>query len=399
MKLSNLSFYYFNFIKSNYNDINHYSFHENTKKNLFNIFSNITFSFNKFSNLAFNYNSINYFFHKQIFSKKYIKYPKNFKSSFIHSSIISYIYKKSTHQTCFTFLCKGRLFHIYITLYPHSNSITLKILEKVVIFLYFLSHFTSNNCSRELSIYLFLTPHPKKLPNKLTPFDTIHVNSAFTFSCRPTSEIVIFRHQEWFKVLIHESFHSFGLDFSNLHETEILFTNSFLKEIFKVNIDFLLYESYSEFWAEVLNSMFFVIFDNPVLTLDYNKYIANVEKLISYNRVHCSIIMKQILSHNGFNYISLISNPINNEYKENTAIFAYFIIKNLLFIHFNETILYFQENNFLNILHFNNTPKNIKNFCNFIKKYYNSSQVLSFISKINDIYSTKYLQMDLYDFI
>ena len=30
------------------------------------------------------------------------------------------------------------------------------------------------------------------------------------------SEIIIFRNEEWFKVFVHETFHLFGVDFSNM---------------------------------------------------------------------------------------------------------------------------------------------------------------------------------------
>ena len=59
-----------------------------------------------------------------------------------------------------------------------------------------------------------------------------HVNTAFTRTCPKKSEIVVFRKEEWFKVFIHESFHNFGLDFSDMNNAEC---TSRILDIFPVN--------------------------------------------------------------------------------------------------------------------------------------------------------------------
>ena len=65
-----------------------------------------------------------------------------------------------------------------------------------------------------MNIYIFLTDLKKKLPEHTgQEIGKINVNTGFTMTCRPKSNIVIYRKEEWFKVLIHETFHNFGLDF------------------------------------------------------------------------------------------------------------------------------------------------------------------------------------------
>ena len=48
--------------------------------------------------------------------------------------------------------------------------------------------------------------------------EPININGGVSNVCvkNSLSEIVIFRREEWFKVLIHETFHNYGLDFSDL---------------------------------------------------------------------------------------------------------------------------------------------------------------------------------------
>ena len=62
-----------------------------------------------------------------------------------------------------------------------------------------------------------MTPFKKKLPeNDYEILSPTHCNSAVTTSCIRNGEICIYRKEEFLKVLIHESFHIFGLDFSGL---------------------------------------------------------------------------------------------------------------------------------------------------------------------------------------
>lgn len=58
-------------------------------------------------------------------------------------------------------------------------------------------------------IYLLLTPWRKLLPpHPGVRLDPVHVNSAFTRA----NEILLFREEEWRKVLVHETLHCLGLD-------------------------------------------------------------------------------------------------------------------------------------------------------------------------------------------
>ena len=77
----------------------------------------------------------------------------------------------------------------------------------------------------------------KQLPsNMLDVLDVEHVNSAVTTSCTTSGSLVIYREEEWFKVLIHELFHVMGLDFSATHSD--IYTSK-LREYLNVDSDFL----------------------------------------------------------------------------------------------------------------------------------------------------------------
>ena len=94
-----------------------------------------------------------------------------------------------------------------------------KYIEWVYIWLYIAKTYAKTKCSHELKIYLYLTKLKKILPTNGGIIGQEHANTGYTMACKTDNEINIFREEEWFKVLIHESFHAFGLDFSELDNT------------------------------------------------------------------------------------------------------------------------------------------------------------------------------------
>lgn len=114
-----------------------------------------------------------------------------------------------------------------------------------------------------LTVWLYWTALKKKLPaQRGEAIGEEHVNTAFTRTCpfsRGGSEIVLFRREEWFKVFIHETFHYYGLDFSNRTAAELQPVHQRILRIFPVASKVNLYESYSETWARILNTLFVIV--------------------------------------------------------------------------------------------------------------------------------------------
>jgi hypothetical protein len=292
-------------------------------------------------------------------------------------------------------------------------------IDNMLVWIYLLNLYSTEQCRgvQNLNIFIYLTSLEKVLPNNQTIIlDEEHVNTAFTFSC-PTnkSEIVIFRKEEWFKVFIHETFHNFGLDFSEMNINEC---KRILSSLFPVNSELKVYEAYSEFWARIMNTIFFSYiscinnkkygFQNFVN--HFNKSINNeiTYSLIQANKV--LLFMNLIYEHlyEDDNYSSLIREQM---YKENTNVFAYYIITGILMSHYQEFILWCHVNN-TNLFQFKKTISHQKDFCMFIKKHYKKRSflkdmncihlfLLSIINKHNKTASETYfinnLRMSLYD--
>ena len=399
MKLSQQSINNFSFINKNYKHILNYYFNKETKYILKRIYEIIKKSFNKYSNLLSYISQENDFIKEENYNKTNIVFPSDFNESDFPNKIIRFIKNNIVRQKKFSFIIKGRKINIYIGYeenYKTKNDFNF-IIEKMMMWIHILCEFSSHKCSQELSIYIYMTSLKKMLPNKGDIIDCINANSAFTRSCLPKSEIVIYRYEEWFKVFIHETFHCFGLDFSHMYETNRM-VETYMQEIFNVDVEILLFESYTEFWAELMNTMFFVYLDNPIFRKNYNKFASILNKLINYQRVHCSLIMNKILAFNDINYDMLIFRSDKKlNYKENTNVIAYYVIKTIMFINFNETILFFQRYNMENIFQFTHTAEKVESFCLFIKESSNSQLVRS-LSKIKHNYNNNSIQMDLYDF-
>jgi hypothetical protein len=85
------------------------------------------------------------------------------------------------------------------------------------------------------------------------------------------------------------------------------------------------------------------------------------------------------------NYIT-----VNKLYKEETNVFAYYIIVAILIANFNSFILWCIDNN-TNIFNFNKTEKNIDEFIQFIYKNYKNNDLLKLIVAIENKLETQHI--------
>jgi hypothetical protein len=220
--------------------------------------------------------------------------------------------------------------------------------------------------------------------SNISILDEINVNTAFTTTCPVDSEIVVFRNEEWFKVFIHETFHNFGLDFSNMNNTEV---NKCILNIFAVKSQVNLYEAYTEFWAEIMNALFcsFISLKNKH---DIHSFLSNAEYYINFERTYSFFQLVKTLHFMGLQYKDLYSNSEHSKilrdhlYKEKTNVLSYYVIKCILMNNYPTFLLWCKRQN-LSILQFKKTILNQKEFCKYIEKNYKTKEML------NNIYNTE----------
>jgi hypothetical protein len=311
--------------------------------------------------------------------------PKTFAANAFPSNIINYINNKALYYLSYNINIYGRNIQILFVL---ENKVTSNIVKRynayvdwICVWLYIANNYAKDvKCSSKLTLYIYHISLLKELPR--TNIDILgqnNVNTAFTRSCVKNAEIVIFRKEEWFKVLIHETFHSFGLDFSDM-DNDILHNN--ILNIFPVNSEVNLYEAYTEFWARMMNILFCSYIHNTNKN-DIKQFIKNTEGFLDLEIKYSYFQMVKILNFMGLDYNTLYEKTDNahnarmNLYKEESSILSYYVITTLLLNNYQEFIIWCQTNN-NNLLQFNkNKNKNTQfELYEFINKKHKTKRML-----------------------
>lgn len=311
-----------------------------------------------------------------------------YSSVYFPKEICEEIKKNIKYKILFKFNINKQFFLLYFYIKTKPTEKNLKILydylNKVQLWLLILMNYAPSNCQKysSVSIYIYLTDIKKQLPSFhkdiLAP---IHVNTAFTSSCiqqKKPAEIIIYRHEEWFKVFIHESFHLFGLDFSGYSSKSL---TKCILELFPVKSEVNAYEAYTEFWAEIIHSIFIAF----IITNDKRRFISTSIFLIELEKKYSFFQMVKVLNYMNMKYTDLYSISASNKYNENTNVLSYYILKTILFSKWKLFINWCKENN-TNLLLFSNIPEKQIKFCQYIKKHYNSIYFHKELNEANKLY-------------
>ena len=319
---------------------------------------------------------------KKIHTSFDIMKPKNFNYNSFPQVIRDHIDELSLSEITYSFSLFNRDCKVVFVVEDPNVELKIKTYNKyidsIVMWLYILNLYSSKQCANSIVIYFYFTSLEKELPvSNIHILDEKHVNTAFTTTCPKDSEIVIFRREEWFKVFIHETFHNFGLDFSDMNNNEC---HSYLLSIFKVKSYVNLYEAYTEFWAEIINCLFcsFHMLKNKN---DESEFLSNAEFFINFERNYNFFQLVKILDFMGLSYEDLYLNNLKSEtirrtlYKEKTNVLAYYVIKTILLNDYPSFLLWCERNN-LSLIAFKKTSINQKKFCEYIEKKYKTTNMI-----------------------
>ena len=267
-----------------------------------------------------------------------------------------------------------------------------KKINNIIKLVYFLLTY-SNSKPNEINLHLYLTDHAKQYDNNVY-LNQMNCNTAMTYSCQTNIEVVIYRSEEYFKVLIHELFHALCLDFSSF-PCEIL--KKKIAELFPIKQNNLPYEAYAEFWANIINCLFFAYSH----TKNYKDFKYLMNKCL-HNEVIFSVFqMTKILNNMGLSYQQIMEKP--NTYNEYTNVFSYYILKTILLYNVNDFMNWCNMNN-LNLFEFRKTDDKIEKLADFIESKYKEKKFLNFIHEIknkniaDDDVLSKTLRMTIHDF-
>ena len=386
MKLTNKSKQFLSFFTNN-KYIHHIKHSNATNTILLKLYYDILNSYRFLQSIKKN-NSYEYEITK-IQNSLEITKPKNFNYNSFPQVIREHIDELSLSEIAYSFSLFNR--KIKVVFIVEDANIELKIntynkyVDSIIMWLYILNLYSSKQCANSLVIYFYFTSLEKKLPvSNIYILDEKHINTAFTTTCPKDSEIVIFRHEEWFKVFIHETFHNFGLDFSDMNNDNC---HNYLLKIFKVNSLVNSYEAYTEFWAEIINALFCSFYslknakrENDTIA-NQKEFLSNAEFFINFERCYSFFQLVKILDFMGLSYQDLYLNKLENQllretlYKENTNVLAYYVIKTVMMNNYPSFLSWCDKNN-LSLIAFKKTIANQQKFCEFIEKNYKSASML-----------------------
>lgn len=314
--------------------------------------------------------------------------PKSFSSTYITPEISQYITNESKRILTFECKIKARLIRLHFIIFknnPNMNDLIshYKVLtHRVYMWLSMISD--KSKCVETLNIYVYLTPFEKKIPSaKGQSIGPENANTGYTFRCEKQNEIVIYRQEEWFKVLMHETMHAFGADFNDSEGREK--ADEYLKTLFSLpdDVNIKLSETYSEIWARIMNVVFQTYFKSPP-SLESRTLYKFKKNIDFYLHLECIFSLYQcikILDYMGINYEVLTDDSesskqmVTSFYRENTNVFAYYVLTSILLNNYRDFLPWCSNHNGagLNIFKVKTTKSE---FVNFIKSCYKKSDLL-----------------------
>jgi hypothetical protein len=304
--------------------------------------------------------------------------------SFIGKDIRDYIKDQSAYEIIYEHtLSTGETVTVFFIIpeFVESTELINKFILIILTWFEFIYPYATKKCGKKLDVFIYLTPFKKILPENGETIGKDNVNTAYTTSCAPHGKIVIYRSEEWFKVLIHETFHVLGLDFS--HHPNDSITKE-LKKIFPVNSDIKLFEGYTEAWAEILNCLFVSYYR----TKSKKEFLSRFERCMTIERDFSVYQMLKVLNYMNLRYSDLYSSNPKAQmrrlhfYKEESNVFAYYIITALLLFNVDKFLMWCYENNG-NLIRYSYSYANNASFIDLISRTYRSDSFKSFIACVN----------------
>jgi hypothetical protein len=191
-------------------------------------------------------------------------------------------------------------------------------------------NFTINLC-------ILFSDHKKKLPDSYLVLGPREINSGL--ASYSDNKIIIYRSEEYSKLLIHELIHLLRIDFSS-----ITIPNLSLMVDINPNIETRPNESITELLTVIINSILVAIELN--LNIEDNDILLVCEKYITYeikfNLIQCAKILHHFEYANSMDFFK--KNDSNTKFNQSTSVISYFFIKTACLFNTKNTIDFLNKN-------------------------------------------------------
>ncbi len=288
-------------------------------------------------------------------------------SRFMSNKIRQHITDNQKKQYVYKYKIGERDFKIVFGLLSSTNISDAELdlaAQKVCSWLVVCAKYAKARCGRKQHIFIYMGGHKKKLPHSnIKTIGADNVNSGFSSICQHTNEIIIYRQEEWFKVFLHETFHSFGFEPNETSERQL---KNYLKDMLPIQPSVRVSEAYVETWARILNSSYSAILKSA----DKDEYLSLVRFSLLVESMFSIIQASRILSFMNLTYSDIMDKTsviARTMYKETTHVFAYYILT-ASFMFNPYRFLKWCGNFNTNWLEFNNSPYAVSNFESFITR-------------------------------
>ena len=330
----------------------------------------------------------------EIYTSETTPLKKGSKYTYINEEIRKSIETSHWIGQTITFTVHSKKITLYFTYPTLSIKKDLKKVERffqnikirIYSWLYVASLESEKVCSTDLTIYFYFTDFKKKLPaQKKVPIDELNVNTGFTFSCSLSesgkNEMYIYRKEEWFKVLIHECFHAFSLDFSGVSRELLERTDKeVIQTMFPLHIDLRFYETYCEMWAELLQIIYVNIDEILGTDIKIKDNWSKFERMLRTDQQHSVKQGAKILKNYHMSYTDLFEKTDKAqlkrmEYREISPVISYYLLKSIFYMHISEYIEWTSVNN-RGTLRFLKTEHSLKSYIGLFRDCYKTPKYI-----------------------
>ena len=166
----------------------------------------------------------------------------------------------------------------------------------------------------KINILVYDIPFKKRLPSKRKAIEPKHINSGYCYitSNVDDTNIVIFRREEFYKVLIHELLHFFDI-FPYNQDLQTIYANMF-SSVSTLRVEEAIVELHAMYINCEIISRLKNIEENKLIESEYKFSIIQCKKVLEQQDVDFSDIVKNTFTWN-----------------ETTNAFSYFILKHIFF--------------------------------------------------------------------
>ena len=317
-------------------------------------------------------------------------------SRYLPSEIRKQIVDHQRKQYVYKYRMQERHFKIVFGLLSSSevsDSELDKCAEKVCSWLSVCIKYAAPRCGKRQDVYIYMGDDKKRFPrSNITTIGPKNVNSGYSTVCQSSNEIVVYRSEEWFKVFIHETFHSFGFE-PNDNSQRIL--SNFVGDLLPIEPTVSVNETYVECWARIVNSSYCALSKSSDIEnyLSLVRFNLLVESMFSAIQAYRILAFMNIAYSDVINKSSVIAKTL---YKEKSNVFAYYILSATFLSNPYRFLRWCGKYN-TNWLQFNNSPYAVKEFEGFIKRSLHNRGVKEEFERLSEFPSRIGLRMSVVD--